>query len=1063
MGLDDSTVTKVESRAGDRRRGGAPADGTGRDVAAEGWLAGADDAAGQEESLGDEDAHGCEGEMECGEHQGAEEWMLGRVVPKSVSIVRANTAAGERGAAGGRVGSEEDEVMGGGSRVFVSERDIVLMGERKMCTQGAQTGERDTLSDSLCFAKNDVLESQCRERAEDDGGVGVEKLCTDPLKCTSQTGEGAGQEGGLEVSQGLASAAATINTCPVCCQDTTLEDSVSAIEVGGEQPQIESGSGVRSEAVAGSETTPGDIAEPPALQNSCSQVCWHSGQYPYPLAPGYCPAPAFGGTWWGFNLSHWLGPTYDPYLPSAYWHTTHHYQPAVAAGAPAVQCAAANTAPQPEPGAGHRRQGLVESASAASAAPSDHQIQLANRKKRAPRAEKADKAASSKGKAKAPPTAVAASAATVSAAACVSAGRKIPESSAPRKSQIPKAAALCDPAAVKQLLSRTSKPTRKSAQEQQESSTSDCERLHRRKRRRDRSGAVDGSGGSPRDGPESCKSRPNPSRGMREWSRGRELQQGGRSSRASAGSDFSCSESDSDGRGDRRFSGSGSDNVRRKRRFSESESDDPAQGRRKRAAESREKRGAHRHILGHTIPCSVSIVGRNTAGALDLQHISCVACGRRGHLAWECPARFFAKLREPCPGFDEEGNRLPECWEGELSITEETRKAWRRYLRRHFEEPARAWANSTGPEFEVPVPCDKGKLQLSSLGRYVPCAVAVIGANTKGALNRAAAKCSGCGQRAAHLFWECPKKLCDLFGEPCPGFDTEGNRRPECWREGLCITTETRAAWQDYLRRQFGLTSADSESLMFATYRRQWTLGTTIPCAACIVGANTVGAVARACTVCSACRREGHLTWECPVRLYELFGEACPGFDADGERRAECWEGPLLITEETRQAWRGYVRRRFAEPAPAKQQSTTADFARLVTASGGQGSAAADEQLTGTLGLTVPCALMVVGANTKGAVDSRETVCFGCERVGHFSWECPAQLCDLFGEPCPGFDAEGNQLPECWREGLCITTETRAVWRTYLDLHFQEAVRAHAGSTGADFEELPSAAPALTS
>ena len=37
--------------------------------------------------------------MEFGE--GAKEWMLGRVVPNSVSIVGANTAACERGAAGG--------------------------------------------------------------------------------------------------------------------------------------------------------------------------------------------------------------------------------------------------------------------------------------------------------------------------------------------------------------------------------------------------------------------------------------------------------------------------------------------------------------------------------------------------------------------------------------------------------------------------------------------------------------------------------------------------------------------------------------------------------------------------------------------------------------------------------------------------------------------------------------------------------------------------------------------------------------------------------------------------
>ena len=455
-----------------------------------------------------------------------------------------------------------------------------------------------------------------------------------------------------------------------------------------------------------------------------------------------------------------------------------------------------------------------------------------------------------------------------------------------------------------------------------------------------------------------------------------------------------------------------------------------------------------KHRLGKTIPFSVAIVGANTLGALDLHYISCSACGRRGHLAWECPVLFYKKFRERCPGFDEEGDRLPECWDGELCISESTRAAWRVYVARHFDEPVQARASSTGPDFESVA----GQHLQWTLGATVPCAVGVVGANTKGAVDRGSVVCSECCFRG-HLSWECPKKLSELFNEECPGFDSEGNRRPSCWKEGLCITTETRAAWSSYIRKHF-VTSVCTMSLatderfnavLPVMHGRLWTLGTTIPCSVDVVGMNTQGAIDRSWSTCVACQRNGHLQWECPLQLYDMFGEACPGFNKDGERLPNCWEGGLCITEATRSLWQTYVHRLFFYPAPARPTSTDANF-HAVAATPVDGE---------KLGITVPCAASVVGSNTLGSVERAGASCSGCGRCdGHLSWECPFLLCERFGEECPGFDTEGNRRSECWREGNFITAETRAAWRNYIDRHFEEAALAYPGSTGAYFDEL---------
>ena len=106
----------------------------------------------------------------------------------------------------------------------------------------------------------------------------------------------------------------------------------------------------------------------------------------------------------------------------------------------------------------------------------------------------------------------------------------------------------------------------------------------------------------------------------------------------------------------------------------------------------------------------------------------------------------------------------------------------------------------------------------------------------------------------------------------------------------------------------------------------EWMLGRVVPNSVSIVGANTAGCVDRSGWRCAGCKGSGHAGWECPGRLYVRFGEACPGFDETGGRRAECWEDGERIGEGTRQAWREYVERHYSPAVRALAEQTGSAF-----------------------------------------------------------------------------------------------------------------------------------------
>ena len=76
---------------------------------------------------------------------------------------------------------------------------------------------------------------------------------------------------------------------------------------------------------------------------------------------------------------------------------------------------------------------------------------------------------------------------------------------------------------------------------------------------------------------------------------------------------------------------------------------------------------------------------------------------------------------------------------------------------------------------------------------------------------------------------------------------------------------------------------------------------------------------------CRKCRRQGHLGFECPKRLAELFGEACPGFDTAGDKDAasSVWNGDELTVEGKRQ-WRAYIATHGLQASPTAR--TTVSF-----------------------------------------------------------------------------------------------------------------------------------------
>ena len=86
------------------------------------------------------------------------------------------------------------------------------------------------------------------------------------------------------------------------------------------------------------------------------------------------------------------------------------------------------------------------------------------------------------------------------------------------------------------------------------------------------------------------------------------------------------------------------------------------------------------------LPASPDLVGPALA-VMPSPSLACTRC-RGIHYTWECPVRYALLKREPCPGFDEQGSRIPTSWtNGEL--TPAAKSAWKSYITRHNLQQAR--------------------------------------------------------------------------------------------------------------------------------------------------------------------------------------------------------------------------------------------------------------------------------------------------------------------------------------------------------------------------------------
>ena len=86
-------------------------------------------------------------------------------------------------------------------------------------------------------------------------------------------------------------------------------------------------------------------------------------------------------------------------------------------------------------------------------------------------------------------------------------------------------------------------------------------------------------------------------------------------------------------------------------------------------------------------PESWDVVGQSLGR--DMSAVVCKRCNVRGHLGFECPAGYFARLGDPCPGFDASGVTVAAGWVGG-ELTAASRAAWRGYILRHSLEPSRS-------------------------------------------------------------------------------------------------------------------------------------------------------------------------------------------------------------------------------------------------------------------------------------------------------------------------------------------------------------------------------------
>eukprot|EP00961_Rhodomonas_salina_P269430 3640283-Rhodomonas_salina.3 len=113
----------------------------------------------------------------------------------------------------------------------------------------------------------------------------------------------------------------------------------------------------------------------------------------------------------------------------------------------------------------------------------------------------------------------------------------------------------------------------------------------------------------------------------------------------------------------------------------------------------------------NSFPCpnAASLIGASTGGAINKAKVTCTfrPCPeKKGHHSTECPAA--ANPGRTMPGFDLQGERKPESWDGN-NITDETRIQWAKMQRHSVFVKSQHLDCKTLPEFGELPPCEPSK------------------------------------------------------------------------------------------------------------------------------------------------------------------------------------------------------------------------------------------------------------------------------------------------------------------------------------------------------------------
>ncbi len=90
------------------------------------------------------------------------------------------------------------------------------------------------------------------------------------------------------------------------------------------------------------------------------------------------------------------------------------------------------------------------------------------------------------------------------------------------------------------------------------------------------------------------------------------------------------------------------------------------------------------------------------------------------------------------------------------------------------------------------------------------------------------------------------------------------------------------------------------------------------------------------------------------------------------------------------------------------------------------------------IGMVVPACATIIGANVPNAITHPPSrMCFNCMRSTppHMAYSCPFVAQQRFGEPFPGWTAQGEKIPDLWTSATDISPTCARLWMQFIERH----------------------------